>query len=154
VQGSFHASTADFIRLEDGVQFNAVPSPDDALLTTAPPEAFGFLGENPAGISVQGSFLQVPAGETLSVVGGDVQIADGVLYAPGGRIDIASVASQGEVVTNAPDLGAASFEKLGKIEISQSSSPRPEIDGNVIGNVDASGVGGGEDLHSGWRTCG
>jgi filamentous haemagglutinin family N-terminal domain len=143
VQGSFHASTADFIRLEDGVQFNAVPSPDDALLTTAPPEAFGFLGENPAGISVQGSFLQVPEGKTLSVVGGDIKVADGSLYAPAGRIDIASVASKGEVVTNAPDLGASSFEKLGKIEISHSSSSRPEIAGDVIGNVDASGEGGG-----------
>jgi hypothetical protein len=104
------------------------------------------------GVAVQGSSLQVPAGETLSVVGGDIQIADGSLYAPGGRIDIVSVASPGEVLPNAPDLGVASFEQLGRIEVSHSSSSeRPRVDpslppgvpGNDISNVDASGEGGG-----------
>jgi filamentous hemagglutinin family protein len=148
VQGSFHATTADYVKLADGVRFNAVPSAADAVLTTAPPEAFGFLGERqPAGIGVRGSLLKVPDGETLSVVGGDIRIADGTLYAPGGRIDMASVASKGEVVPNAPgqtpDLGVASFEKLGKIEISHSFTPRPEINVLDILNVDTSGEGGG-----------
>jgi large exoprotein involved in heme utilization and adhesion len=102
------------------------------------------LGEKqPEGIAVKGSLLQVPAGETLSVVGGDIQIADGSLYAPGGRIDMVSVASPGEVLPNAPDLGVASFERLGRIEVSHSSSKRPRIAGNFIGNVDTSGEGGG-----------
>jgi filamentous hemagglutinin family protein len=43
VTGSFHATTADFIGLADGARFNAVPSPADNLLTTAPPAAFGLL---------------------------------------------------------------------------------------------------------------
>jgi filamentous hemagglutinin family protein len=55
VLGSFHVSTADFIRLADGVRFTTVPSAEDALLTTAPPTAFGFLGENPGPITVTGS---------------------------------------------------------------------------------------------------
>jgi filamentous hemagglutinin family protein len=143
IQGSFHVSTADYLKLADGTRFDALPSSNDALLTTAPPEAFGFLGENPAGISIQGSLLQVLEGETLSVVGGDIQIANGSLYAPGGRIDMVSVASPGEVLPNAPDLGVASFERLGRIEVSHSSSERPVIDGNKISNVDASGEGGG-----------
>jgi hypothetical protein len=92
---------------------------------------------------VQGSFLQVPDGKTLSVVGGDIKVADGSLYASGGRIDMASVASSGEVLPNVADLGVASFGRLGKIEVSRSSSERPVIDGNEIGNVDASGEGGG-----------
>jgi filamentous hemagglutinin family protein len=150
VQGSFHVSTADYLKLGDGGRFEAT-SPENSVLTVAPPEAFGFLGENPAGISVQGSFLQVPDGKTLSVVGGDIKVADGSLYAPGGRIDIASVASPGEVLPHAADLGVASFERLGRIEVSHTSSERPLVDpslspedpGNVIGNVDASGEGGG-----------
>jgi hypothetical protein len=102
------------------------------------------LGEKqPEGIAVKGSLLQVPAGETLSVVGGDIQIADGSLYAPGGRIDMVSVASPEEVLPNAADLGMASFARLGRIEVSHASSERPVIDGNEIGNVDASGEGGG-----------
>jgi hypothetical protein len=86
------------------------------------------------------------------VVGGDIRIADGTLYAPGGRIDMVSVASPGEVLPHAPDLGVDSFERLGRIEVSHpSSSERPLVDpslppyspGNIIGNVDASGEGGG-----------
>src|SRR5918999_2046495 len=143
VQGSFHVSTADYLKLGDGGRFEAT-NPENSVLTVAPPEAFGFLGERqPAGIAVQGSRLQVPAGETLSVVGGDIRIADGTLYAPGGRINMVSVASQGDVLPNAPDLGVASFERLGRIEVSHSSSERPVIDSNKISNVDASGEGGG-----------
>jgi filamentous hemagglutinin family protein len=74
VQGSFHVSTADYLKLADGTRFDALPSSNDALLTTVPPEAFGFLGENPAGISLQGSFLQVPDGNMLSVVVGIVRM--------------------------------------------------------------------------------
>src|SRR5919108_5735807 len=150
IQGSFHVSTADYLKLGDGGRFE-VTNPENSVLTVAPPEAFGFLGERqPAGIAVQGSLLKVRAGETLSVVGGDIRIADGSLYAPGGRIDMVSVASPGEVLPNAPDLGVASFERLGRIEVSYSSSERPLINpslgpivDNVIGNVDASVAGGG-----------
>jgi filamentous hemagglutinin family protein len=151
IQGSFHVSTADYLKLGEGGRFEAT-NPENSVLTVAPPEAFGFLGERqPAGIAVQGGFLKVPDRETLSVVGGDIRIADGTLYAPGGRIDMVSVASPGEVLPHAPDLGVASFERLGRIEVSHSSSERPLVDsslspevlGNIIGNVDASGEGGG-----------
>src|SRR4029077_7680978 len=47
--GSFHASTADYIKLSDGNVFAATPSANE-LLTVAPPSAFGFLSANPAGI--------------------------------------------------------------------------------------------------------
>jgi len=148
VQGSFHASTADYLRLADDVRFNAQPSPGDALLTTASPVAFGFLGAvQAADIAVEGSFLQVPDGKTLSVIGGDVEITDGTLYAPGGQVNIASVASGGEVVPNAPGtppgMEMMSFTDQGNITISQSTNPRPEIGGQQIGNVDVSGDGGG-----------
>jgi filamentous hemagglutinin family protein len=64
VDGSFHVSTADYLRLADGGRFEAT-NPENSVLTVAPPEAFGFLGENPAGVSIQGSLLQVSEGETL-----------------------------------------------------------------------------------------
>jgi filamentous hemagglutinin family protein len=105
IQGSFHVSTADYLKLGGSGRFEAT-NPENSVLTVAPPEAFGFLGERqPAGIAVQGSLLQVPVGETLSVVGGDIRIADGTLYAPGGRIDMVSVASPGEVLPHAPIWG-------------------------------------------------
>ncbi len=111
VEGGFHVSTADFIELADGVRFDTMPSPNDALLSVAPPAAFGFLEENPVGIAVQGSLLQVPAGETLSVVGGDISLFSGRLAAPRGRIDLVSVKSPGEVSSKAIP------ERLGQIQI-------------------------------------
>src|SRR5438093_7127388 len=69
--GSFHASTADYIKLSDGNTFAATPSSSE-VLTVAPPSAFGFLTANPAKIQVvnasfQGSppkVMQVPTGQT------------------------------------------------------------------------------------------
>ena len=122
VSGSFYVSTADYLRLADGGIFSADLS-QESVLTVAPPEAFGYLGENPASISVEGSRLEVPEGKGLSLVGGEVRMVGGKLLAPGGRIDVASVASAGEVVPNppgqVPDLKEDGFERLGRIDLSQ-----------------------------------
>src|SRR5207249_3790317 len=88
VSGSFHVSTADYLRLADGARFFARLS-DTSTLSVAPPVAFGFLGPTPAAITVQGSTLQVPEGATLSMVGGEAQIVGGTLRAPSGRIQLA-----------------------------------------------------------------
>jgi len=119
VNGSFHVSTADFIRLSDNGVFYADPA-QTSVLTIAPPSAFGFLGDNPAGISIEGSLLQVTEGKTISVVGGDIEIIGGTLRAGSGRINIASVASSGEV---SQDMNIASFERLGCL-LYTSPSPR------------------------------
>ena len=67
VGGSVHISTADYLRLTDDARFNAVAGPADALLTSAPVAAYGFLGpQAPAAIAVQGSQLSVPNGQALS----------------------------------------------------------------------------------------
>jgi filamentous hemagglutinin family protein len=128
VKGSFHASTADFVRLSDGGIFYADPG-GNSTLTVASPASFGFLDGNPAGITIQGSALEVPEGKTLSVVGGDVEImgdsnfASASLTALRGQINIASTASPGEVIPNAPgetpDIQAESLEKLGEIVLTQ-----------------------------------
>ena len=43
VTGSFHASTADYLRFEDGATFHSTPGAADQLLSVASPAAFGFL---------------------------------------------------------------------------------------------------------------
>jgi filamentous hemagglutinin family protein len=131
VNGSFHASTADFIRLENGVVFNAVPSPDDALLTAASPQAFGFYGENPASLTIEGSNLEVRSGQTLSLVGGNIQITGGQLSAPNGHINLVSVASRGDVLLSDKKLSAELFEQFGEVDIAQG------------GSINTTGEGGG-----------
>jgi filamentous hemagglutinin family protein len=115
VTGSFHVSTADYLRFNDGARFYANLS-NNSTLTSAPIAAFGFLSNTPAPITIQESSLQVPMGKTLSVVGGDINITNnsaGYLYAPGGQINLVSVASAGEV--NLSDFSTNSFSTLGNI---------------------------------------
>jgi len=133
VSGSFHVSTADYLRLADGATFSAHPAVP-TVLSVAPPAAFGFLGPTPAPISIQGSALQVPAGQTVSVIGGDIEIVSGALVASGGRINLASVATAGEVGMNPAEpmasLQVETFARLGRIAL-------------VDAFLDASGTGGG-----------
>ncbi|HBP90458.1 MAG TPA: hypothetical protein DD706_22540 [Nitrospiraceae bacterium] len=134
VGGATHFTTADYLRFADGVQFTAMPSAQDALLSVAPVTAFGFLGNNPGTISGNGSTLSVVEGQTLSLVGGDISIGSG-LKAPDGRIHLASVGSPGEILSEtlaqAPNVNGQSFEALGTIHISEKSV------------IAASGKGGG-----------
>src|SRR5215831_9763243 len=133
VGGSFAASTADYLRMSDGAKFYADPV-QPSVLSVANVAAFGFINPQPVAISVEGSTLQVASGQTLSLIGGDVQITGTglvsnfpTLGAPSGRIQIASVASPGEVViSNAPAVGAdldvSSFSKLGSIAVTQNAT--------------------------------
>src|SRR2546425_10416722 len=141
VGGSFHVSTADYLKFPNKDAFYVDPS-KASVLSSYPPAAFGFLERTPATpvapISVEGSFLQVPEGQTLSLIGGNISITGGaILSAPSGRVQIASVASAGEVVfttpAGTPDLDVSSFASLGEIH----------VDSAVIDASDVSGIGGG-----------
>ena len=131
VSGSFAVSSADYLKLADGARFVASLGADDSALSTAPVSAFGFLGSTPGSIAFQQSQLSVPAGKTLSVIGGNVTIDGATLQAPGGRINLVSVKSPGEVPVTVGDL-SASFPSQGAIELQNSAV------------VDASGDGGGQ----------
>src|SRR5688572_26791333 len=75
VGGMVSFTSAAYLRLADGVRFNAVPNPAaDALLSTAPVAAYGFLGPDPGAITVQGSHLTVAEGTGISLVGGNITV--------------------------------------------------------------------------------
>ena len=81
VSGSFAVTTGQDIKLSDGSRFNATPSAADALLTSAPPAAFGFLTANSGTISIQGSQLTSAPGKTLAFAAGTVQAKNATLNA-------------------------------------------------------------------------
>src|SRR5215469_10026709 len=110
ISGSFHASTADYLKMSDGAKFQAT-NPDGSTLSAAPPAAFGFLNASPAKITVNGSILG-PVPGTLALVGGPVSITGGILTAPAGTIHVTSAAGTGEVPVdprNTPALTVTSF---------------------------------------------
>ena len=147
VQGSFHATTADYIGLGGGGErFYADPS-QASLLSAAPPSAFGFLGggavdDGLAAITVEGATLQVQDGESLSLIArevgsGGIEISGAHLQAAGGRIDLVSVSSAGEVQLGEPGSSEppelSGFEALGALDIVSGASV--EVSGDPPGSV-------------------
>ena len=135
VAGSVNFTTADYLKHSDGAQFTALPNEQlDSQLSVAAISSFGFLAANPAGIVVDGSTLSVTEGHSISLVSGDITIGSG-LTAQGGQINLASVASPGEILAGtldqAPNVNGESFGALGTIQVSQKAV------------IDASGDGGG-----------
>ncbi|MDH5711416.1 MAG: filamentous hemagglutinin N-terminal domain-containing protein [Gammaproteobacteria bacterium] len=138
VEGSFHATTADYINLgTDGVFYANVA--ENSVFSTSVPSAFGFLTSNPGSIEVHTGgidefywptgLLEVPMGETLSLVGGTINLGtsdfstSGFLLAPAGTVNLVSVTSAGEVAIGTPGtpISADGFAQLGDINISGGS---------------------------------
>ncbi len=137
VGGAVSFTTADYLRLADGAKFMAIPGSLDASISSAPVAAFGFLGSNPGAITLQGGQLAVPDGQAVSLVGGAIDITGGTnltgsaqaarISAPGGHIDLVSVASVGEVLpagTASPSTGPTlnGFTAMGHISLAQGTA--------------------------------
>jgi filamentous hemagglutinin family protein len=156
IGGSFLGSTANSINFADGSQFSATNPLAQPLLTVSVPVGLGF-GSNPGAIRVQGTGhkltvanalfspiigagrsltgLRVQPGKTIALVGGDITLEGGILTAPGGRIELGSVA--GGIVSLNPNLfgwtlGYEGIPSFRNIQLSQRAL------------ADASGLIGGE----------
>ena len=138
ITGSFHVTTADYLKLGTDGRFDAA-NPANSTLTISPPSAFGFISTKPAAITVNGAGsdyayrtyglngLYVKPGKELSIIGGDISLNSGILdqqtapfflVARGGRLNMASVASSGEVAIEDNNLAMNGFTHLGNITLS------------------------------------
>ena len=153
VGGSVSFTTAQYLRLFDGVSnanFYANPANDalaNSILTinasafeflSASPAAYGFLtAPDPnATLTVQGSLLSISEGRSLSLVGGNITIQSGILgdgttqaanlQAPGGQVNLVSVASPGEMQLSdfqpAPNINGTSFSTMGTVMLKEGST--------------------------------
>ncbi|MCU0569484.1 MAG: filamentous hemagglutinin N-terminal domain-containing protein [Oculatellaceae cyanobacterium Prado106] len=96
IGGSFLASTAAGLKFANGFEFSARDPQAPPLLTVSAPIGLQY-GDRSGGVRSQGAVLQVPDGQTLNLIGGNVAINGGQLLAPGGRVELAGVAAAGEV---------------------------------------------------------
>ncbi|PSB16172.1 hypothetical protein C7B65_22340, partial [Phormidesmis priestleyi ULC007] len=110
VQGSFVATTANGVKFGDRGIFSATQPEIPSALLTIDPSAFLF-NQIPAGnIVVQANQpispdsdtlgLQVPNGESLLLLGGNVTIDGGQLNAWGGRVELGGLAKPGIIGLN------------------------------------------------------
>jgi len=99
--GSFVATTANAIQFPGGAEFaQNSPVADNSLLSVNP-SAFLFnqIAAQPiTNQSVEG--LQVPGDQSLLLLGGDVNLEGGRLFARGGRVELGGVAGVGTVGLN------------------------------------------------------
>ena len=111
VGGSFIGTTANGLQFGDRGFFNATNPEVPSDLLTVNPSAFLFnqipVGNianssiaptgtvTPSGIPISG--LRVPDGQNLLLVGGDVTLDGGELFAPGGRIELGGLAQPGTI---------------------------------------------------------
>ncbi len=144
IGGSFFGSTALSILFTDGFEFSAV-NPDTPLLTVSVPLGLQ-MGNNPGAIEVNGSGhnltaqdanfapyinplsfipsqlrpgLQVKPGNTLALLGGDIQLDGGILTAAEGRVELVSL-KQGRVNlvdTSKVSLDNSKISNFGNIQL-------------------------------------
>ncbi|MCV6637588.1 filamentous hemagglutinin N-terminal domain-containing protein [Candidatus Albibeggiatoa sp. nov. NOAA] len=127
LQGSFHASTADYVTLADGGEFHA-RFPERDTLSIAPVEHFGFLTNVPAAISFTNSQLSTPLDKDFSIIAGDIHISQQAKLKSSGNLHI-----QAQQFTL--DNSTLAIERSQRIEKTQLS-----IDANNISILNAAHI--------------
>jgi filamentous hemagglutinin family protein len=112
VPGAFHVSTAHYLKFPDGKFYS--DTQNVSTFSSAPPEAFGFLGTTRASIEVTAGAKLNNGDNTLNLIAGDITI-DGseVLNAAGAMNLVAMGTAVGEVTVNS----AAPLAAAGKVKI-------------------------------------
>ncbi len=96
VAGSFVATTANAIEFGNQGIFSA-SAPDVPPVLTVNPSAFFFNQTVTRPIVNRSPVLQVREGNSLLLLGGDVELAGGSLFAPSGRLELGAVAGRGTI---------------------------------------------------------
>ena len=165
--GSFFGSTADSVLFDDGTVFSTKNPNEKPLLTINIPSGLQY-GSNPGSITNQSLFgLQVPNGQTLGLIGGEVTIPGSALAALDGRIELGGVGANGMVKLTPTDTsfgldysGVQGFEDIslsdGALVITTGKSGGSiQVQGAnvtfsdfsfVFANTNGSGSGGGIEI--------
>ena len=108
--GSFLGSTADSILFPEDVSFSAT-NLQPPILTINAPIGLG-IRDNPGDITVQGistiseliapeNSLRVDSEQNFVLVGGNIDLEAGKIFAPGGRVELGGLSTAGEIAINA-----------------------------------------------------
>jgi filamentous hemagglutinin family protein len=142
VGGSFVATTANAIRLANGDFFSASPGePLPTALLNVNPNAFFFNQVATQPIInrsiAMGTGLEVPQGQSLLLVGGDIQLEGGQMQAPGGRVELGGVAGAGTVGLNVDsnNLGLSFPDDLARADVSLANGAEVNVSAGNTGSI-------------------
>jgi filamentous hemagglutinin family protein len=133
VGGSFLATTAESVLFEN-TEFSAANPQAPPLLTVNIPIGLRFR-DNPGSISASSRELSVQAGNSLALLGGDINIDGGTLLAPGGRVDLGGLGEAGTVVIEG-DRGFSFPDDVTKSDVSLVNNAFVNVTGNGGGNIE------------------
>ncbi len=139
IGGSFYGSTADSLVFPEG-EFSATDTQAPPLLTINAPIGLNFR-DNPGDIRVSPdntgqSFanLTVGQGQNISLIGGNVNIDRGLIFAPGGRVNLGGLSVAGEVKINSD--GSLTFPNgIARADVSLTNGTYVNVTSNNGGAV-------------------
>jgi filamentous hemagglutinin family protein len=107
VPGAFHVSTADHVKFANGDKFYADLG-QASTLSSAAPEAFGFLGNTRTSITVKDGARLATTSQPISIVAGDIEINRGNVSTQGGDIRVVALGKVAQDIGFTGALPAAS----------------------------------------------
>jgi len=135
VQGSLTISTASSIQLGEDGRFSATNPASDNLLEIDPSVFWFDELVQPGAITITGSTLQMPIGEALSLVGGEVRIDGAQINAPGGRVNIAALAEGGSIRFDAPNALLMVEDTLARSDVFLGNAASINVQSDGGGNI-------------------
>ncbi len=173
LSGSFHVSTADYLRMGENDRFYTTPHADD-MISVAAPAAFGFLDSDAAPVTIQGrgeiseqewndtpTGIRVSDGKTISLVAGSIEMRNGTNYETGSADEngepVTKMARPGEVVAPGGNVRIISVASKGETAVQTgpglevTSAERGDISISDKSLIDVSGTRGGNVLIRGGR---
>ncbi len=136
VQGSFVATTANGIQFGNQGVFSAT-NPKILPLLTVNPSALLFNQINKNAVIQNNGVLLVPLGRSLALVGGNINLDRGVLFAPGGKIDLGGLAEARTVAlgVDGNNLNLKFPENVTRADVSFTNQAFVDVQGAGGGNI-------------------
>lgn len=139
VGGSFLASTAERMLFQDGTVFDT-RAPDIAPLLTVSVPVGLQMGATPGSIQMQSTLFGAGLNSefsSLTLVGGEIALDNTILFAPDQRVDLAALASGGnvELRQTGNTLQLASVPDRARANISLANQSQISVAANSGGNV-------------------
>lgn len=121
VGGAFHASTADYVVLDNGGRFD-VTNPAQTVLSTGAPERYGFLSGDTGRINLSGAHLRQTGERALTLVSGGINIDASEISTQSGPLTLLAVGQSNEVTireatTSATDVGHGGSITLSNLSV-------------------------------------
>ena len=124
IAGSFLASTASSILFDNSFEFSAAVPQSPPLLTISAPIGLQ-TGENLGRIInrsvADGIGLAVRSGQTLSLIGGEIDIQNGLISSLDGPIVLGSVGADSRITLNSAGVGYEEVEAFQNISFTQAA---------------------------------